>query len=144
MFIQIRQMKNVKLTLNLLLLFSSVFLTNCTPELPYVSTTKEIIVQGSWNVQYYFDGQDNTAQYYNFQFTFSNDGTVVCTKGADNYTGSWSLIKDASHKDVIHFAMDTQDAALTALNVDWTVTTVNLRNIAMKNENSVQLVMAKL
>src|SRR5689334_16949809 len=116
-------MKNFKLTLNLLLLASTVFFANCTPELPYVSTTKEVIVQGSWNVQYYFDGQDNTAQYYDFQFTFSNNGTLSCVKGTDTFSGTWSMIKDADHKDVLHITMDTQVAALTALNVDWTVTT---------------------
>ena len=137
-------MKNFKLTLNLLLLFSTVFFASCTPELPYVSTTKEVIVQGSWNVQYYFDGQDNTAQYYDFQFTFSNNGSLVCVKGADSFTGTWSMIKDADHKDVLHISMDTQVTALTALNVDWTVTTVNLMNIGMKSGNNTQLVMAKL
>src|SRR5437868_4389099 len=55
-----------------LICLSTVFLVQCTPaRQEYLSSTREIITQGKWSVDYYFAGQNKTSSYYNYQFTFS-------------------------------------------------------------------------
>ena len=137
-------MKNVKLTASLLLLLSSMLFVNCSPDLPYVSTTKEVITQGTWAVNYYYFGQDKTAQYADYQFSFSATGNIAVTHGPDTFAGTWSTLKNSTNSDVLTISLDSQDPNLAELNSSWNINTINLSNVAMKNSSNTHLIFKKL
>src|SRR6059058_1631990 len=100
-------MKNLRLTATLLVLFSSLLFVNCTPEqVESYSTTKEVISQGTWSVNYYFDGQDRTPSFHDFQFDFKSDGTLTVAYGTSIQTGTWISQKDADG-EVLTFKLDS-------------------------------------
>lgn len=138
-------MKKLNFTVTALLFIVSLLFVNCTPDMPYASTTKEVITQGKWSIDYYYAGQDKTAQYQNFQFNFLVSGTMTCTNGTDTYEGTWNIIKDVSRADVMTISINNQvQTTLAELNTSWTVMTVNLNYVAMKDVNSTQLIFKKL
>jgi hypothetical protein len=137
-------MKSTQLAVSAILFFSSLFFISCSPDLPYVSTTKEVITQGTWSVDYYYYGADKTAQYQNYVFNFSTTGVIKCTNGADVYEGSWSTVKDPSRTDLLTLSLDNQQPVLGELNGTWNITTINISNVAMKNGSNTQLIFKKL
>ena len=140
--VQIQIMKTANPTVALLLFFCALVFTHCTPDQLLASTTKEIIVQGKWAVNYYYDGQDNTAQYQNYAFSFNGDGTIGATNGTDSSYGTWSTIKDVNRNEVLTIHLHA--TALSGLDASWTVGSASLVSIGMKNTAGVQLVINKL
>ena len=137
-------MKSAKLTVGAILLFTSLFFVRCSPDVPYVSTTKEVITQGTWAVDYYYYGADKTAQYQNYVFSFLTSGVMKVTNGGDVYEGTWSTIKDPNRTDLLNISLDNQQPVLAELNASWNITTINLTHVAMKNGSNTQLVFRKL
>ncbi|MFL5738721.1 MAG: hypothetical protein ACJ75B_00780 [Flavisolibacter sp.] len=136
-------MKTLKLTSGLALILSLAFLSNCSPKLEDVSTTKEVLTQGKWSVNYYFNGQDRTDEFHGFQFNFYTSGALSATKDSSSYSGTWTIRKDDQYKDILTINLDNQ-AALNDLNSEWHVTTVGLNNVAMKDTTNIQLLFEKL
>jgi hypothetical protein len=127
-----------------MLVSSSLLFIRCTPEQMMASTTKEIIQQGNWSVGYYFDGQDKTADYHGLTFTYNGDGTMNCSDGTTDYPGTWSTSKDASRNEVLTMSIQNAPSSVGLLNTQWTIGSVALNSIGMKNSSSNQLVMKKL
>lgn len=123
-------MKSVKTFAALLLLSFSLSFVSCSPSFDYVSTTKEIITQGSWAVDYFYTDADKTAEYKNYQFNFNFDGTVTYQQG----TGTWQLQKDVAGNDILKITLNTQDANLQKLNKEWKVSDKNTVNMGLKAE----------
>ena len=133
-------MKNVQLRLFLLLLMAPLFFVSCTKEsLDHLSTTREIITQGTWSIDYYFEGQDKTAQFHGYQFNFNGNGHFTVTRETSTYSGTWSTLRntDYSEKLTIHF--ETSNAELTVLENEWNVGAMSLNSVAMKNAANTQL-----
>jgi hypothetical protein len=137
-------MKNVRLTLGVMLLACTLVFIRCTPDVPLVSTTKEVLIQGKWGVQYYFDGQDRTAQFQGYEFSFSGSGVATITNPTDTVSANWVITKNTKNQDVLTMNIDAQASSLTNLNYDWTVETMSFVNVGMKNVYNVQLIMRKL
>ena len=136
-------MKTLQLTSGLALIFSLAFFSNCSPKLEDVSTTKEVLTQGKWSVNYFFNGQDNTAEFHGYQFDFYTSGSLTATKDSTSYSGTWTIRKDDNYKDILTIELDNQPA-LDDLNSEWHVTTVGLNNVAMKDTTNIQLLWQKL
>ena len=50
------------------------------------------IVPGTYTILRFIDsGDDITADYNGYTFTFKADGTLIATKGANTFTGTWKL-----------------------------------------------------
>jgi hypothetical protein len=126
-------MKNPKSILFLLLLSSSLFFTSCSETQDDVNTTGEIVSQGKWSVDYYFMGQDRTAQYSNYQFVFSGNGNLTGTHGTISFTGAWNIIKDINNEDLLQINIATQEPQLNDLNDRWNVTNTTTAVVAMKS-----------
>ncbi len=137
-------MKTVSTTVSTLLILCTLLFVHCSPDIPYVSTTKEVITQGTWAVDYYYNGQEKTMQYENYVFTFAPTGNVTCTHGIDTYEGTWNTYKDVNRNDVLTINLSNQQPYLSELNDSWNVTTLNLTYVAMKNSVSTQLIFKKL
>ena len=136
-------MKTSKSFVGFLLLFTSIAFVRCTPDQDFSRTTKDILSQGTWSVDYYFAGQDKTAQYNSYQFSFVGNGMVSGTNGSNQFQGNWALIKDVNGNDVIHINLQTQEPFLLELNELWKVADKSPDIIAM-NGDATQLRLRKL
>lgn len=136
-------MKNVRLSLNSLLLLTAIGFVRCSPKVPIVTTTKEVIQQGNWHVQYFFDGQDETALFHDYAFNFNSGGIVSIIHGTDTLTGAWNIAKDNSQRDVLSVNVDNAPAGLTKINGDWNVQSLSLVSVGLKDSDNTQLVIRK-
>ena len=138
-------MKNVQLRLFLLLLMSPLFFTSCTKEsLNHLSTSKEIISQGTWTIDYYFEGQDKTAQFHDYQFSFNGNGSFTVTKGTSTFSGTWTTTRNTDYSEKMSIHFETSNADLTPIENSWNVGAMSLNSVAMQNEASNQLRFHKL
>lgn len=128
-------MKSAKLiTSFLLIVISTSLFTSCTPEsLDYSSTTREFISKGQWSVDLFFAGQDKTAQYSGYQFSFIGNGTATATNGVETVSGTWSVATDVNRNEILRINMNSQDPRIQDLNVQWSITDKNNYIIAMKD-----------
>lgn len=127
-------MKSAKPALSfLLIVISTSLFTSCTPEsLDYSATTREFISKGQWSVDLFFAGQDKTAQYSGYQFSFIGNGTATATNGVETVSGTWSVVRDVNRNEILSINMNTQNQ-MQELNVQWNVTDKNNSIIAMKD-----------
>jgi hypothetical protein len=133
--VKILVMKNHSLSLSVILLLVSIMFFRCTPgDMDYSSTAKEIITKGEWSVDYYFAGQDKTAQYSSFHFEFLGNGTVEGTTGTTTFTGTWSTLRDVNRKELLNINITTPH--LPELNDQWTVNEVSSTIIMLRNEGN--------
>lgn len=113
-------MKAVKFFAYLLVVISTSVFTRCTPEnLDYGSTTKEAITKAQWSVDYFFAGQDLTAQFSHYKINFAGNGTVTANDGTSSVNGTWSMITDVNRNDVLR--INISENHLQGLNDQWTV-----------------------
>jgi hypothetical protein len=113
-------MKATKFFAYLLIVFSTSLFTNCTREnIDYGSTTKETITKAQWSVDYFFAGQDMTAQFSNYKINFAGNGTVTANDGTSSVNGTWSMITDVNRNDVLR--INISEMHLQGLNDQWTV-----------------------
>ena len=113
-------MKAVKFFAYLLVIISTSVFTNCTPEnLDYGSTTKETITKTQWSVDYFFAGQDVTAQFSNYKINFVGNGIVTANDGTNMVSGTWSMVTDVNRNEVLRISIP--EAHLQVLNDQWKV-----------------------
>src|ERR1700730_2501902 len=57
-------------------------------------TLSEILIAGSWAVDFYYDEEDKSTDFTGFVFTFKSDGSLVFKKENESYTGAWKLLNE--------------------------------------------------
>jgi len=138
-------MKNRKLFAFLLIVCSSTFFIRCTPSRQeYLSSTKEILSTGKWTVNYFYAGQNQTSYFSNYQFSFQNNGIVICSVDSTIVNGNWSIIHDLNNNDVLVININSQQTSLMQLNASWNVTDKSTSAIGMKDSNSAELQFRKM
>lgn len=97
---------------------------------------------GTWKIAYYSDsGNDRTAWFANYLFTFNPDNAVLATNGDNSFTGSWSVANshhsksgsddDYGSSDVdfnLGFGSPAQFAELTD---DWNIVSYSANRIEL-------------
>lgn len=122
-----------------------IFLSSCTPSRQeYLSSTKEIISTGKWTIQYFYSGQNQTSSFSNYQFSFQNNGIVICNMDSTTISGSWSIVHDLNNNDVLQMNINSQQSTLMQLNSSWNVTDKTMSEIGMKDAQSAQLQFRKM
>ena len=131
-------MKTLRLTAGLMLILSASIFTSCTKDQneTYESTTREFISQGKWSVDYFYAGSDRTAQFTNYQFNFLGNGTLTGTTGTNDFSGTWTVIRDVNYNDVLKITIQSADPQILDLNEQWNVVEKNNRLISMKDDNN--------
>jgi len=125
-------MKSLKFFAYLLVVISTSLFTRCTPEnLDYGSTTKETITKTKWSVDYFFTGQDMTAQFSNYKINFAGNGTVIANDGTTSVNGTWSMVTDINRNELLRINMS--EAHLQGLNDQWTVKQTSDDVLSMKS-----------
>ena len=124
-------MKAVKFFAYLLVVISTFIFTRCTPEnLEYGSTTKEALTKAQWSVDYFFAGQDLTAQFSDYKINFAGNGAVTASDGATSVNGTWSMITDVNRNDVLR--INISEAHLQGLTDQWSVKQTSDNMLTMK------------
>lgn len=108
-----------------------------------ISEVESTMTAGTWEITYYVDsGDDETATFADFTFTFSEGATnnLSATDGANTYTGSWSATNDddsdddnPDYDDVdfnIAFASPPDFAELTE---DWEIISMTASKIELRH-----------
>ena len=129
-------MKNLKFISYLLVIVSTSFFSSCSREsVDYPGSTKQVIAGSSFSIDYYFAGQDKTAQFTNYKFSFVGTGVVTADDGTNSFNGNWSVVTDVNRKDVLR--MNLTEAHLQDLNDQWTVENAYTSgSLVMKNSTS--------
>lgn len=134
----------MKKTINALfvvLLFAGLVLsTGCNKD---KKTTKEInknIVDGTWRITNMTDdGENETHHFSGFNFTFSDNGSVLATNGTISYTGTWSVSNSNSNDDSnsssdVDFNLQftvSDDHDFDDLNDDWDISSQSKTKIEL-------------
>jgi hypothetical protein len=135
-------MKSNKTFVGFLLLFTSIAFIRCTPDQEFSTSTKDLLSQSKWAVDYFYAGQDKTAQFSSFEFSFKGNGAVTGRTATGEFEGTWALMKDVSRNDVIEINI-TNQGQLSEFNDQWKVTEKGTSTIDM-NGLSTQLRLRKL
>jgi hypothetical protein len=93
----------------------------------------EVIVSGPWKIFSFIDGgEDKTADYLGYVFTFSANGTSLAVRNATSLTGNWASYVDSDYSKLeLSFLGDT----LEEIEDDWRViefseTLIKLSNVS--------------
>jgi hypothetical protein len=128
-------MKNSKFFAYLLVVISTSLFTNCTRDnIDYGSTTKETITKSQWSVDYFFAGQDVTAQFSNYKINFAGNGTVTASDGTTSVNGTWSMITDLNRNEVLR--INISENLMQRLNSEWAVKQTSDDVLTMKAAGS--------
>lgn len=138
-------MKTLKPTVSFILLLASLVFTNCTKDqqVNYSDTTKEIITQGKWTVEYFFIDQDLTSNYSHYQFVFLGNGTLTATGYGQAVNGTWNIIRDENRNEVLQILINSGDPSLNEINEHWNVAGKSFVKLSMVEGNN-QLRLQKL
>jgi len=91
----------------------------------------EYLTTDTWYVAYFFDGDDLTSNYCEFEFVFLTEGTVLAYNGIDYYVGSWAVGVDGdNHYLELDFG---DDIPFNELNDDWDVLKASMEVIALED-----------
>ena len=76
-----------------------------------------VLTDGEWEITYFFDEADETADFNGFVFTFNSDKTAVARRGEQEIQGSWETSGDGG---VLELDLDFGDGdPLEELDEDW-------------------------
>lgn len=93
----------------------------------------EVLLQGNWKIQYYFQDKDETGTFGGYVFTFQRDGRLTFKKDNEFYTGTWQEISgDGGTKLLLQ--INTINF-IQKLNSDWDVESYNATMIKLKDDN---------
>jgi hypothetical protein len=95
-------------------------------------TVTEFITVGEWIVANYNDsGDDDTAVYDGYKFTFNEDGRVVATKDMDSVEGTWEEVLEGDHHQLV---LDMGDLVpFDEFTDDWDVVSFTEMRIELKD-----------
>ena len=128
---------------------------NSTPATPVIN----IVKNGSWKVTSFIDsGNDETAHFTGYSFTFAAPNVLRATNGTATHTGVWSVTRDDSDDDDsisddldfnILFNSLSLPADFSELNEDWEIvsyssTTISLIHISGGGGGTDTLVFTKI
>lgn len=126
-------MKSAKNLAVVLLLSSSFLFTRCTTEAgDTFNTTAETLTRGTWAVDAYFSGTDQTATYTAYQFTFSASGLINGADNTNSFNGSWQVLQKVE-SEALTIQLSAPQAELLQLNDQWTIAATDVQTITLKN-----------
>ncbi len=94
------------------------------------------MTQGNWGVEF-FVSQDKTAQYGNYTFHFSGNGSLEGTDGRNTVKGNWNVIRDADRTDLLTINLNEHNH-MPELNNTWNVKSksTNAFNFQLKGDRT--------
>ncbi|WP_144214152.1 hypothetical protein [Flavobacterium anhuiense] len=100
---------------------------NNTASLDFAS----ILINGSWDIPYFFDDSDKTSSYSGYSFVFNADQSVTAFKAGVSETGQWECTVVYGVKEL---KLNFSSGVLSKLNNDhWTLFEFNNSQIRLRN-----------
>lgn len=99
-------------------------------------STTQVVTSGTWRVTLFTDsGNDETADFNGYTFTFNSDGTISAVKNAVTQAGTWSA-NSSSNKLIIDLGpkVDT-NKPLGELTDDWVIISKSTTEIRLTDDN---------
>lgn len=88
-----------------------------------------VIINGTWHVSYYLDEtEDETSEFYGYNFTFYSNGTVIASKNTTTIHGIWNYYTDL---DVKKMNLNFDGTILEEINKDWKLLELNATNVRL-------------
>jgi hypothetical protein len=104
--------------------------SNNTPIAANFLTT---IQSGTWEVSYFMDDTNQTANYTTYNFTFNANGSISIVSGATTFTGQWLAYVDNNENT---FEIDFPSVQLEELSDDWEIIEYSPTQIRLKDVSS--------
>lgn len=83
------------------------------------SELNTFLINGDWQITYFFDESDNTQIFNGWSFSFSEDGALIATEGSKTFEGDWESYGDSGVLE-IDLDFDSVDP-VKELNEEWEV-----------------------
>jgi hypothetical protein len=116
-------------------------LISCNSDDDSNSNNNSIIVQleasvkvGAWRVSNFVeDGNNQTHHFNGYAFTFSENGTVSATNGANTVTGTWTTSSSSSSGSKFILNFNAASGPFEEISEDWRIETVTTVLIDLKH-----------
>ena len=117
------------------LLLAILSLPACTTHDSLSSTTSQSISSGDWRItQFTEQGNDETADFAGYRFTFSSSGVLSAVRSNISQTGNWSV---GSGKFTINLGTKSgNNKPLGELTDDWKIVAVTETEIRLTDDNA--------
>lgn len=119
---------------------------------PTATDVTNTVTSGTWRITSYLDsGQDETADFAGYNFTFGTNNVLTATNGTNNYSGIWSVTNDDDSANDLDFDILFSAPAPTSfqdLSDDWdiverTATKLRVRDVSGGNGDTDYLTFEK-
>ena len=128
---------NIKIFAPLLVLF---IISSCNKDKKAVKQIDKNIIEGTWRITSFNDsGDDETYHFTNYNFTFSDNGSVSASNGSTTVSGTWSTSNSNSNDDsssdvhfILNFPVDDSHP-FEDLNDDWDVVSQSKTKLDLKD-----------
>lgn len=130
-------MKTIILSGFTLLMAAFVILPSCKKSDSVKVTLLQVLTDSDLQVHLYQEGStDMTSDYAGYLWRFNSDGSLVVTRGALTFHGSWILTQVGDTRLNILFAGTGVDTVLLKLQKNWQVTDYSIDLIQLKDDSS--------
>ena len=125
-------MNNMRTKLILTVIILAVLTASCSRSL---DNPNNVVVDGTWKVTLFTDsGNDETADFSGYIFTFSNNGMVTATRSGASQNGTWSTSSNKFNID-LGPKVDT-NKPLGELTDDWVITSKTATKVNLTDDSS--------
>lgn len=106
-----------------------------------LAQVNSILSQGTWEVSYFLDKNNNrTNEYLGYNFTFGTSEVLTSNNGVNMFIGNWSIIKSNSIDDNpdndLDFAISfSSPDTLMELTQHWDVTEITETKVRLKSKS---------
>jgi len=90
----------------------------------------DILTDGIWYVNYFFDDQDETFLFNGYQFNFNTDQTALANNGSNQVNGTWNLTTGSTPDLILFFGTNSP---FDELDEDWDILEVTPQIIRLKH-----------
>ncbi|MGL2963300.1 hypothetical protein ACSVH2_05725 [Flavobacterium sp. RSB2_4_14] len=102
-------------------------------ETPGTVSLADVLTDGTWYISYCYLDDDDTYYYNGYNFTFSNDGTIIAQKNSTIVEGDWDIHNENSYQELeLHFDGDFFEEIETG----WKVIEFDNNNVRTKKQTS--------
>ena len=114
-----------------------VLLVACDQSNSVSSNTSQIVSSGSWRVTLFTDsGNDETADFSGYSFTFSSTGAITAVKNGATKNGTWSVSNSSGKFNIDLGPKDATNKPLGELTDDWKILSSTTTEIRLGDDNT--------
>ena len=109
----------------------------CTSNSNTTTNTSQEVSSGTWRITLFTDsGNDETAEFSGYTFTFSTSGVLTAVKNGVTKTGTWSVNTSSNKFNIDLGIKDNTNKPLGDLTNDWLIISSGTTEIKLKDDNA--------